>query len=400
VPHETALIATIAIGLAFALIGGYLAVRLNLPPLVGYLVAGIAVGPFTPGFVADPKLAPQLAEIGVMLLMFGVGMHFSLRDLLAVRAVALPGALAQIVFATALGIGVAKAWGWSLGAGLVFGLALSVASTVVLLRALEARGLLESSDGRIAVGWLIVEDLVIVLALVLLPALAEPLGGQALDGSPAPGNLWVTLGLTLGKIALFAVLMLMVGVRAFPWLLKRVEDTGSRELFTLAVIALALGVAFGSAKLFGVSFALGAFFAGMVINESDLSHRAATDTQPLQDAFAGLFFVAVGMLFDPEILIEQPHKLLAVLAIIVVGKSLAALGIVLALRYPLGTALSVSAALAQIGEFSFILAGLGVSLGLLPPEGHTLILAGAILSITLNPLLFNLVSRLKVAQPA
>ena len=395
-PHETALIATIAIGLAFALIGGYIAVRVHLPPLVGYLVAGIAVGPFTPGFVADPKLAPQLAEIGVMLLMFGVGMHFSLRDLLAVRAVALPGALAQIVFATALGVGVAKAWGWSLGAGLVFGLALSVASTVVLLRALEARGLLESSDGRIAVGWLIVEDLVIVLALVLLPALAEPLGGQALDGSPAPGNLWVTLGLTLGKIALFSVLMLVVGVRVFAWLLKRVEDTGLRELFTLAVVALALGVAFGSAKLFGVSFALGAFFAGMVINESDLSHRASTDTQPLQDAFAGLFFVAVGMLFDPEILFEQPLKLLAVLAIIVVGKSLAALGIVLALRYPLGTALSVSAALAQIGEFSFILAGLGVSLGLLPPEGHTLILAGAILSITLNPVLFNLVSRLKV----
>jgi monovalent cation:H+ antiporter-2, CPA2 family len=374
VPHETALIATIAIGLAFALLGGYIAVRVHLPPLVGYLVAGIAVGPFTPGFVADPKLAPQLAEIGVMLLMFGVGMHFSLRDLLAVRAVALPGALAQIVLATALGIGVAMAWGWSLGAGLVFGLALSVASTVVLLRALEARGLLES--------------------------LAEPLGGQALDGSPAPGNLWLTLGLTLGKIALFAVLMLMVGVRVFPWLLKRVEDTGSRELFTLAVVALALGVAFGSAKLFGVSFALGAFFAGMVINESDLSHRAATDTQPLQDAFAGLFFVAVGMLFDPEILFEQPLKVLAVLAIIVVGKSLAALGIVLALQYPLGTALSVSAALAQIGEFSFILAGLGVSLGLLPPEGHTLILAGAILSITLNPLLFNLVSHLQIGRPA
>ena len=271
-----------------------------------------------------------------MLLMFGVGMHFSLRDLLAVRAVALPGALAQIVLATALGVGAAMAWGWSLGAGLVFGLALSVASTVVLLRALEARGLLESGDGRIAVGWLIVEDLVIVLALVLLPALAEPLGGQALDGSSAPGNLWITLGLTLGKIALFAVLMLVVGVRVFPWLLKRVEDTGSRELFTLAVVALALGVAFGSAELFGVSFALGAFFAGMVINESDLSHRAATDTQPLQDAFAGLFFVAVGMLFDPEILIEEPLKLLAVLAIIVVGKSLAALGIVLALQLPAG----------------------------------------------------------------
>ena len=398
-PHETALIATIAIGLAFALIGGYLAVRLNLPPLVGYLVAGIAVGPFTPGFVADPKLAPQLAEIGVMLLMFGVGMHFSLRDLLAVRAVALPGAIAQIVLPTALGVVVALAWGWSPGAGLVFGLALSVASTVVLLRALEARGLLESSDGRIAVGWLIVEDLVIVLTLVLLPALAGPLGGRAAEGA-APGNLWITLAVTLGKIALFAALMLGLGVRFFPWLLTKVEDTGSRELFTLAVVALALGVAFGSAKLFGVSFALGAFFAGMVINESDLSHRAATDTLPLQDAFTGLFFVAVGMLFDPEILFEQPLKVLAVLAIIVAGKSLAALGIVLGLRYPLGTALTVSAALAQIGEFSFILAGLGMSLGLLPPEGNSLILAGAILSITLNPLLFALVGRLRTAPPA
>jgi len=399
VPHETALIATIAVGLTFAFIGGYAATRLHLPPLVGYLVAGIAVGPFTPGFVADQELASQLAEIGVILLMFGVGMHFSLRDLLAVRAVALPGAIAQIVLPTALGVVVALAWGWSPGAGLVFGLALSVASTVVLLRALEARGLLESSDGRIAVGWLIVEDLVIVLALVLLPALAGPLGGQAAEGA-APGNLWITLAVTLGKIALFAALMLGLGVRFFPWLLTKVEDTGSRELFTLAVVALALGVAFGSAKLFGVSFALGAFFAGMVINESDLSHRAATDTLPLQDAFTGLFFVAVGMLFDPEILFEQPLKVLAVLAIIVAGKSLAALGIVLGLRYPLGTALTVSAALAQIGEFSFILAGLGMSLGLLPPEGNSLILAGAILSITLNPLLFALVGRLRTAPPA
>jgi CPA2 family monovalent cation:H+ antiporter-2 len=399
VPHDTSLIATVAVGLAFALIGGLIAVRLHLPPLVGYLVAGIAVGPFTPGFVADQELAPQLAEIGVILLMFGVGMHFSLHDLLAVRKVALPGAIAQIAAATALGIGVAMAWGWPLGAGLVFGLSLSVASTVVLLRALEARGLLESDDGRIAIGWLIVEDLAIVLALVLLPALAEPLGGRAPDGGSAAGNLWVTLGLTLGKVALFVALMLVVGTRVFPWLLKQVEDTGSRELFTLAVVALALGVAFASAKLFGVSFALGAFFAGMVINESDLSHRAAHDSQPLQDAFAGLFFVAVGMLFDPEIVVEQPLQVLAVLAIVLVGKSLAALGIVLALRYPLSAALTVSAALAQIGEFSFILAGLGVSLGLLPPEGNSLILAGALLSITLNPLVFNLASRLQPARP-
>jgi len=402
VPHETSLIATIAVSLAFAFVGGFIAARLRLPPLVGYLLAGIAVGPFTPGFVADVNVAPQLAEIGVILLMFGVGMHFSLRDLLAVRAIALPGAVAQIVVATALGVGVAFSWGWSLGAGLVFGLALSVASTVVLLRALEAQGRLDSGDGRIAVGWLIVEDLVMVLTLVLLPALAEPLGGQVLDdshGIPA-GGLPAALGLTLGKVAVFVGLMLVVGTRFFPWLLKRVEHTDSRELFTLAVVALALGVAFGSAMLFGVSFALGAFFAGVVINESDLSHRASTDLQPLQDAFAVLFFVAVGMLFDPTILLEQPLRVLTVLGIIVIGKSLAALGIVLALRYPPGTALTVSAALAQIGEFSFILAGLGVSLALLPAEGHSLILAGALLSITLNPLAFHVVSKLRPTKSA
>ncbi len=401
-PHESSLIATIAVGLAFAFVGGFIAARLHLPPLVGYLLAGIAVGPFTPGFVADVTLAPQLAEIGVILLMFGVGMHFSVHDLWAVRAIALPGSIAQIVVATTLGVGIAFSWGWSLGAGLVFGLALSVASTVVLLRELEARGNVESGDGRIAVGWLVVEDLVMVLTLVLLPALAEPLGGHVLDDShgTASSSLWATLGLTLGKVVVFVALMLMVGTRLFPWLLKRVERTGSRELFTLAVVALALGVAFGSAQLFGVSFALGAFFAGVVINESDLSHRAATDLQPLQDAFAVLFFVAVGMLFDPTILLRQPLQVITVLAIIVFGKSLAALGIVLALRYPLGTALTVSAALAQIGEFSFILAGLGVRLGLLPPEGQNLILAGALLSITLNPLVFHAVSKLQPAQAA
>jgi len=398
-PHETALIATIAVGLGLAFIGGFIAVRLHLPPLVGYLMAGIAVGPFTPGFVADQDLAAQLAEIGVILLMFGVGMHFSLHDLLAVRGVALPGAIAQIAVATALGLGVALLWGWPFGNGLVFGLSLSVASTVVLLRALEARGLLDSDDGRIAVGWLIVEDLAIVLALVLLPAFAETLGGRAADAGPT-GALWATLGITLGKIALFVALMLVVGTRIFPWLLAKVEETGSRELFTLAVIALSLGVAFVSAKLFGVSFALGAFFAGMVINESDLSHRAAQDSQPLQDAFAGLFFVAVGMLFDPQILLDQPLRVLATVAIVIVGKSLAALGIVLALRYSLGTALTVSAALAQIGEFSFILAGLGMTFGLLPPEGNSLVLAAALLSITLNPLVFSLVARRRAAAPA
>ena len=394
-PHEPTLIATIAISLAFAFVGGFIAVRLHLPALVGYLLAGIAVGPFTPGFVADVTLAPQLAEIGVILLMFGVGMHFSVRDLWAVRAIALPGALAQIVVATALGISMALVWGWPFGAGLVFGLALSVASTVVLLRALEARGSISSDEGRIAIGWLVVEDLVTVLILVLLPALAGPLGGQAAGAGQggAPGELWLALGLTLGKVAVFVVLMLVVGTRLFPWLLKRVERTGSRELFTLAVIALALGVAFGSAELFGVSLALGAFFAGVVINESDLSHRAAADLQPLQDAFSVLFFVAVGMLFDPAILVRQPLQVVMVVLIIMLGKTLAALGIVLALRYPIGTAMTIAAALAQIGEFSFILAGLGMALGLLPSEGQHLILAGALISITLNPLVFALAAR-------
>jgi len=397
--YETALIETLAISLAFAFVGGFLAARLRLPPLVGYLLAGIAVGPFTPGFVVDVKLAPQLAEVGVILLMFGVGMHFSVHDLLAVRAIAIPGALTQIAIATALGAGVALVWGWTIGAGLVFGLALSVASTVVLLRQLEAQGNLKSRDGQIAVGWLVVEDLAMVLTLVLLPALAGALGGDPADTGhgDAPANLWVALGLTLGRVALFVLLILLLGPRVVPWLLKQVERTGSRELFTLAVIALALGVAFGSAELFGVSFALGAFFAGMVINESDLSHRAAADLQPLQDAFAALFFVAVGMLFDPTILLREPLRVLVVVAIIVVGKFLAALGIVVALRHPLGTALTVSAALAQIGEFSFILVGMGISLGLLPGEGRDLVLAGALLSITLNPLVFRVVSKLKPA---
>jgi CPA2 family monovalent cation:H+ antiporter-2 len=399
-PHDVSLLATIAVGLGFAFVGGFIAVQLRLPPLVGYLLAGIVVGPFTPGFVADVQLAPQLAEIGVILLMFGVGMHFSIQDLWAVRAIALPGAVAQMVVATLLGIGIANLWGWSLGGGLVFGLALSVASTVVLLRALEARGQVQSEDGRIAVGWLIVEDLAMVLALVLLPALATPLGGhlpsEAGAHAAAPeANLWLTLGTTLGKVAIFVVLMLVVGTRVFPWLLARVEKTGSRELFTLAVVALALGVAFGSAELFGVSLALGAFFAGVVINESDLSHKAAHETQPLQDAFAVLFFVAVGMLFDPTILWRQPLQVLVTLAIIMIGKSLAAFAIVKVLRYGTGTAFTVSAALAQIGEFSFILASLGVSLGLLPEEGQHYILAGALLSIVLNPVMFWAVGKLQ-----
>ena len=392
-PHETALIATIAAGLGLAFIFGFIATRLRLPPLVGYLLAGIAVGPFTPGFVADAGLASQLAEIGVILLMFGVGLHFSISDLLAVRRIAVPGALVQIAVATVLGAAVSHLWGWTWGQGIVFGLALSVASTVVLLRALEERGALDSVNGRIAVGWLIVEDLITVLALVLLPALAIPLGGAAADvahgGAAAGSSLGLTLLITLAKVAAFVGLMLFVGTRVIPWLLGRVARTGSRELFTLAVLAVALGVAVGAAALFGVSFALGAFFAGVVISESDLSHQAAADALPLQDAFAVLFFVSVGMLFDPAIVLERPMMLLATVLIVIFGKSMAAFTIVLLFRYPVRTALMVSASLAQIGEFSFILAGLGMALGLLPPEGQSLILATAIISITLNPVIIG-----------
>ena len=390
--HEQALVATIAVGLGLAFVGGLLAQRVRLPPLVGYLLAGVAVGPFTPGFVADEGLVPQLAEIGVMLLMFGVGLHFSVKDLLAVRGIAVPGALVQIAVATALGIAATRVWGWSWGSGLVFGLALSVASTVVLLRALEDAGRLASADGRIAVGWLLVEDLVMVLALVLLPALAGGSGGQ--PGTSSTGAaMWLAVGRTLVKVAVFVALMLVVGARLFPWLLRRVERTGSRELFTLAIVAMALGTAFGSARLFGVSFALGAFFAGVVLAESDLSHRAAAGLEPLQDAFGVLFFVGVGMLFDPGVLARRPFAVLAVVLVVVVGKSLAALGIVLALGRPLGTALTIAAALAQIGEFSFLLAAMGIELGLLPAEARSLIVAGALFSITLHPLLFRLAAR-------
>ena len=394
-PHDLTLISTIAAGLGFAFVGGFIATRLGCPPLVGYLLAGIAVGPFTPGFVADTALAPQLAEIGVILLMFGVGMHFSIRDLLAVKNVAVPGAITQIVVATALGAGVAVAWGWSIESGILFGLSLSVASTVVLLRALDAQGKLESPVGSIAVGWLIVEDLIIVVALVVIPVMQNP-AGQALA---AEGSLGLKIGLTLLKVTGFIALMLVFGLHLFPWLLKQVERTSSRELFTLAVASLAIGVAFGSYVIFGVSLALGAFFAGVVINQSDLSHRAALESQPLQDIFGVLFFVSVGMLFDPQILLQQPLKVLAVVAVIVVGKSLAAIAIVLALRHPLSTALTVAAALAQIGEFSFILAGLGLTLGLLSAEGNNLILAGALISISLNPLTFRLFSALAKRRP-
>jgi len=384
--HDTALIALVAMGFVLACAFGYLATRVRLPPIVGYLVAGIAVGPFTPGFVGDAGIAGQLAEIGVILLMFGVGLHFSLDTLLAVRGIAIPGAVAQIAVATAIGTVMAMSWGWSLGAGIVLGLALSVASTVVLLRALQQRNELDSQHGRIAVGWLIVEDLAMVLALVFLPAMADAMQGSG--GQVDVGTLLSKLGITVGKIVLFVALALVGGKRLVPWLLERIARTGSRELFTLAVLAIALGIAYGSAVLFDVSFALGAFFAGVLLSESELSHQAAADSLPLQDAFAVLFFVSVGMLFDPTILVRDPLAVLAVLLAIVVGKSLAAFLIVLLFRYPVATALTVSASLAQIGEFSFILAAMGVSLGLLPPEGRDLVLAGALISITLNPFVF------------
>ncbi|QDE67419.1 YbaL family putative K(+) efflux transporter [Myxococcus xanthus] len=396
-PHDTTLIATIAVGLGLAFVGGFVARWLKLPPLVGYLLAGVAVGPFTPGFVADGGLAGQLAEIGVILLMFGVGIHFSIKDLLAVRNIAVPGAVVQIAAATVMGTVVSYWWGWGLGAGLVFGLALSTASTVVLLRALEERGILDSVNGRIAVGWLIVEDLAMVLALVLLPALGNVLGSadtQTSATAAAGDSLIWTLALTLGKVCLFVALMVVAGTRLVPWMLTQVAKTGSRELFTLSVLAVSLGIAFGAAALFGVSFALGAFFAGVVVSESELSHRVAEDSLPLQDAFAVLFFVSVGMLFDPMVMVKQPLQVLAVLGIIVLGKSLAAFFIVLAFRYPVNTALTVSASLAQIGEFSFILVGLGVTLGLLPKEGQSLVLSGALLSITLNPLVFKTIDPL------
>jgi CPA2 family monovalent cation:H+ antiporter-2 len=388
-PHDVTLITTIAAGLGLALVLGFLATRVGLPPLVGYLLAGIVIGPATPGFVADVELTSQLAEIGVMLMMFGVGLHLSLDDLLSVRRIAVPGAVVQIAVATAMGAALALGWGWSLGAALVLGLALSVASTVVLLRALEMRGVLNSVNGRIAVGWLVVEDLFVVLVLVLLPGLAGVFGGgSGAAGATEQENLPLAVAVTLGKVAAFVALMLIVGKRLLPRLLWEVARTGSRELFTLAVISAAVGVAYASAELFSVSFALGAFFAGMMLRESSLSHRAAEESLPLREAFAVLFFVSVGMLFDPDIVLREPFKLLAVVAIILVGKTVAAVGLVLAFRYPLNTALTVGASLAQIGEFSFILAGLGVDLRLLPPDGQSLILAGALISISLNSLVF------------
>lgn len=385
--HEFPLINTLASALGLALILGFLANRLKLPTLVGYILAGILIGPFTPGFVANSKIASELAEVGIMLLMFGVGLHFSLDDLLKVRKIALPGALLQIIAATVMGAFLALSWGWNLSASLIFGLSLSVASTVVLLRAMEKNGLLQTINGQIAVGWLIVEDLIMVLVLVLLPAIANIFSASA---SLMPSeNLWISLLITVLKIALFIAVMLIAGKKLFPKMLWHIARTGSRELFTLCVIAAAVSIAYGASKLFGVSFALGAFFAGMMMRESEFSHRAAEESLPFREAFAVLFFVSVGMLLKPEIIINSPFKVLTVIGIIIIGKSIAAALLVHFFKYSLKTSLTVSASLAQIGEFSFILAGLGVSLGLLPEEGQSLIVAGALISIALNPIVFK-----------
>ena len=398
-PHHTELIAILTVGFVLAYALGLAAHRLRLSPLVGYLVAGIIAGPFTPGFVGDQALAPQLAEIGVILLMFGVGLHFSIRDLMAVKNIAIPGAVVQISVATLLGWGLAAVMGWPTLHGIVFGFSLATASTVVLLRAMEQRRLLDTTRGRIAVGWLIVEDLACVIALVLMPAVASVFGDAA--GEPVPASaVIVEIGKTLVQVALFVAVMLVVGRRVIPWMLERTAGTGSRELFTLAVLSIALGIALGSAELFGVSFALGAFFAGMLLNESELSHKAAQDSLPMRDAFAVLFFVSVGMLFDPAILVREPLLVLATTFIIMFGKSAAAYLIVRGFGHPKSTALTISASLAQIGEFAFIIAALGVSLGILPEEGQDLVLAGALISIMLNPVSFAVVDRWIARQEA
>lgn len=387
-PHSFPLISTIAMGFSLALIFGLIAVRFKIPALVGYLLAGVAIGPHTPGLMADVQIAQELADIGVMLLMFGVGLHFSIADLMRVYKIAIPGAIVQMIAATLLGGFAALLWGWHYGSALIFGLSLSVASTVVLLRALEERNALESINGHIAVGWLLVEDLAMVIVLVLLPSLSYWLGGNVVD---THRPLWFILGLTCLEVSTFIILMLLVGRRLLPKLLWHVSRTGSRELFTLCVIATAISIAWLAAELFSISFALGAFFAGMIMRESSLSHRAAKESLPLREAFAVLFFVAVGMFFNPAVLLEQPLKVLTVVGIIIIGKSIAAFVLVLAFRYPLQSALIVSASLAQIGEFSFILADLGVRLGLLSAEGQSFILAGALISIAMNPLLFKLI---------
>ncbi len=407
-PHEAPLIATIVAGLCLAFVMGLIAQRLRLPLIAGYLLAGVIIGPFTPGYVANQAIADQLAELGVVLLMFGVGLHFSVRDLMSVAKLAVPGALGQITVATAFGMGVAWAVGWNIGAGLIFGLSLSVASTVVLLRALQDRGLVTTDRGKVAVGWLIVEDLVMVLALVLIPALSGVLGGTAvpLEDQALEVAQWgvapvvATLLVTLVKVAAFVGVMLVVGRRVIPAVLHYVVHTGSRELFRLSVLAVALGVAFGSATFFGVSFALGAFFAGMVMAESTLSTQAMKETLPLRDAFAVLFFVSVGMLFNPGVVADAPLALLATVFIIIGAKSLAAYGIMRLLGQDRGMGLAIAASLAQIGEFSFILIVMGVNLDIVPPEGRDLVVAGALLSILMNPVLFWLVERCEKRETA
>ncbi|MCD8338750.1 MAG: cation:proton antiporter, partial [Burkholderiales bacterium] len=371
--HGLTLITTLAAAFVIALVLGFLAEKIRIPALVGYLIAGIVVSPATPGFVADIEIASQLSEVGIMLLLFGVGLHFSLSDLLRVKCVAVPGAILQMGVATALGAWVAHYWGWPIGECIVFGICLSCASTVVLLKALETRGILESHDGQIAVGWLVVEDLMTVLILVLLPPLASMLGGDAAAVPTSDKPLWLIILWTIGQVAIFIFLMLVIGKRVLPWLLWQVAKTGSRELFTLCVLAVAIGIAFGASEIFHISFALGAFFSGMVMRESKYAHRAATESLPLRDAFSVIFFVGVGMMFEPAILVDQPTRLLAVLAIIIVGKSLVAFVLVMLLRYPLHSALTVAVALSQIGEFSFILAGVGGSLGLMSPQATNLV---------------------------
>jgi CPA2 family monovalent cation:H+ antiporter-2 len=388
--HTPSLIATIVAGIGLAFIFGTIANRLRVSPLVGYLLAGVVVGPFTPGFIADQVLAPQLAEIGVILLMFGVGLHFSLKDLLAIRAIVIPGAIVQVTASAALGWTLA----WFLGASPVgavaFGVALSVASTVVLMRALQERHLVETDRGHIVVGWLVIQDLLMVIVLVLLPPIAAAFGqqGGTAVGTIDYGSLAASLGITLAKVALFVVLMLIVGRRAIPMLLHYIAHTGSRELFRLAVLSVALGVALTASELFGVSFALGAFFAGMTLSESELSQVAAEESLPLRDAFAVLFFVSVGMLFDPTILVQDPLPIGGVLLLVLVGNPLLAFLLARLFGARFDAALLLAAGLAQIGEFSFILADLGIGLGVLSEHARHLILAGSILSILVNPLLF------------
>ncbi len=406
-PHETPLITTLVVGLSLAFVLALIAHRLRLPMIAGYLLAGVFIGPFTPGYVADQELATELAEIGVILLMFGVGLHFSPRDLLSVKAIAIPGALGQMAVATAAGVALALLMGWGIGAAVIFGLALSVASTVVLLRAMQERGLVQTEQGRIAVGWLIVEDLAMVVALVLIPPLSGVMGGRSvpLEEGVAEvtrigiGPVAASLLITAVKVAAFVALMLVVGRKFIPWVLHYVAHTGQRELFRLSVLSIALGVANASALFFGVSFALGAFFAGMVMSSSTLSTQAMKETLPLRDAFAVLFFVSVGMMFDPMAVVENPVALLATIAIVLLVKSAIAYWIMRAYGYAEGEALTIAASLAQIGEFSFILVVMGISLHILPNEAKDMVVAGALVSVLLNPLLFHLVDR-RAAQRA